>query len=30
MDLRWVYLLCAATLALGLASVAVWGREARA
>ncbi len=30
MDLRWVYLSCAATLALGLASVAVWGREARA
>ncbi len=30
MDLRWVYLLCAGTLALGLASVAVWGREARA
>ncbi len=30
MDLRWVYLLCAGTLALGLASVAAWGREARA
>jgi len=30
MDLRWVYLLCAGTLALGLASIAVWGREARA
>lgn len=26
-DLRWVYLLCAGTLALGSAAVAVWGRE---
>ncbi|RPI55609.1 MAG: MFS transporter [Chloroflexi bacterium] len=27
LDLRWVYLLCAGTLALGLVAAAVWGRE---
>jgi len=30
MDLRWVYMLCAGILALGLVAVLLWGRERRA
>jgi MFS family permease len=29
-DLRWVYLLCAGLLAMGLGAAAFWGREGRA